>query len=106
LTHRSLGRLPWDDSFDAGSPTPTVPWLTARHFGGINAVTMGGNVRRVRTDLMLHVTIQSFYPDCAGGECPLCLDMQTPHYSFAHAQTFWWTGVVPQPSPNPGRPTP
>ncbi len=103
LTHRSLGRLPWDDSFDAGSPSASVPWLTARHFGGINTVTMGGNVRRVRTDLMMRLPIESFYPDCAGGECPLCLELQKPHYSFAHAQTFWWTGAVPQPSSNPGR---
>jgi prepilin-type N-terminal cleavage/methylation domain-containing protein len=95
MAHRSLGRLPWDDSFYAGSPAATVPWLTSRHFGGINTITLGGNVRRVRTDVMMHHVIESFYPDCAGGECPLCLEMQLPHYSFAHAHTFWWTGSVP-----------
>jgi prepilin-type N-terminal cleavage/methylation domain-containing protein len=102
MSHRVLGRLPWDDSFDAGEHAPAVPWLTTRHLGGINTVTIGGMVRRVRTQEMMQHTINNFYPDCAGGECPLCLDFQIPHYSFAHAQLFWWTGAVPD-QPNPGR---
>ena len=95
-SYRSTGRLPWDDSFEVGAGDSPPPWLTARHLGAINAVTIGGAVRQVPTRAMMGRTIESYYPADAAGDCPLCLDLQIPHYSFAHAQTFWWTGSVPE----------
>jgi len=95
--HRSSGQLPCNDNFDLGARRPVPPWLTDRHFGAVNMVMIGGFVRRVPTDRMMNATIEAFYSDCAVGDCPLCLALRVPHYSFAHAQTYWWTGPVPNP---------
>ena len=97
VAHRTSGRLPCDDSFNEGSSEVVLPWLTSRHSGAINTVTLGGSLRRVPTLELMGSTISSYYATCAAGDCPLCTDLHVPHYSFAHAGTFWWTGPVPQP---------
>jgi prepilin-type N-terminal cleavage/methylation domain-containing protein/prepilin-type processing-associated H-X9-DG protein len=96
-THRSTGRLPWDDSYDPGEVCQLPSWLTVRHLGGINALMVDGAVRHLPTDEIMHATIEDFYPDCAAGDCPLCRELEVPHYSFARANTYWWTGLLPQP---------
>jgi prepilin-type N-terminal cleavage/methylation domain-containing protein len=97
VAHRTSGRLPWDDSFSEGNSEVVLPWLTSRHSGSINTVTLGGSLRRVPTLDLMGGTILTYYATCAAGDCPLCTELHMPHYSFAHAGTFWWTGPVPQP---------
>jgi prepilin-type processing-associated H-X9-DG protein len=96
-THRTTGRLPWDDSYDPGEARQLPSWLTVRHLGGINALMVDGAVRHLRTHEIMHATIEDFYPDCAAGDCPLCRELEVPHYSFARANSYWWTGPLPQP---------
>lgn len=96
-THRTTGRLPWNDSFDEGEAYQSPPWLTVRHLGGINALMVDGAVRHIRTHEIMHATIENYYPQCAAGDCPLCRELEVPHYSFARANTYWWTGSLPQP---------
>lgn len=93
---RSGGRLPWDDSFHAGAVGLTYSWLTGRHFGHINFLTVGGAVQRVRTEGMMDERIRSYYGGCAAGGCPLCRQYQLPHYSFAPWRLYWWTGTIPR----------
>ena len=91
---RGGGRLPWDDSFHPGAVGLTYSWLTERHFGHINFLTIGGAVQRVRTTDLMDERIQSYYGGCAAGGCPLCQQYQLPHYSFAPWRLYWWTGPI------------
>ncbi len=97
VSHRTSGRLPWDDSFSEGNTEAVLPWLTSRHSGAINIATLGGSLRRVPTSELMSRTILRYYEACAAGDCPLCNDLRVPHYSFAHVGAFWWTGPVPKP---------
>ncbi len=91
------GCLSWSDGFGYDSVDPYQSWVTQRHARGINVLTMGGAVRLVPTKELMSRTIRDFYEPCAAGECPLCLELHLPHYSFYHAQTYWWTGSIPKP---------
>ncbi len=94
LVDRNDGWLPWDDGFDPAFAGLRDSWLTGRHFGHINVLTIGGAAKRVRTVELMEDRIQSYYGECAQGGCPLCTDFALPHYSFAPARLFWWTGAV------------
>ncbi|MHC4091199.1 MAG: type II secretion system protein [Planctomycetota bacterium] len=94
---RNYGRLPWDDGFEYGNIEAPHSWLTRRHGKSINVLTLGGEVRSVRTAELMTQSIQTYYEPCAAGDCALCLDLEVAHYSFAHAQSYWWTGPVPIP---------
>jgi len=92
---RSGGRLAWDDGYDYASAGLRDSWLTDRHFGHINVLTIGGDVKAVRTRELMEEKIRNYYGDGAAGGCPLCLDYSLPHYSFAASRVFWWTGRIP-----------
>lgn len=92
---RSGGRLPWDDLYRPALAGLTSSWLSARHFGAINVLTIGGAVKPVPTTELMEEGIKSYYGDCATGGCPLCLDYLLPHYSFAPSRVYWWTGGLP-----------
>jgi len=94
---RPHGRLSWGDGFDCGAPQPPRPWLTRRHGKTINVLTLGGEVRSVRTAELMNRTIEPYYTRCAAGDCTFCLELEAAHYSFAHARTYWWTGPIPAP---------
>lgn len=91
---RNDGWLPWDDAYHPALTGLRDSWLTGRHFGHINVLTVGGAVQRVRTTEMLEGRISNYYSDCAAGGCPLCLDYQLAHYSFASDRLYWWTGAI------------
>jgi len=90
------GGLSWDDGFEYGGVQYMRSWLTQRHVGGINALTLGGGVRMIQSRPIMLNTIESFYDRCAAGECPLCLDLEIPHYSFYRNRVYWWTGRLPE----------
>ena len=60
-------------------------------------LTLGGEVRSVRTAELMNRTIEPYYATCAAGDCTFCLDLEVAHYSFADARTYWWTGPIPAP---------
>ncbi len=91
---RNDGWLPWDDGFQPAFAGLRDSWLTGRHFGHINVLTIGGAAKRVRTQELMEDRISNYYGDCASGGCPLCSDYELPHYSFAPARLFWWTGAI------------
>lgn len=91
---RNGGWMPWDDNYHPALSGLRDSWLTGRHFGSINVLTIGGSVQRVRTVEMLEERISNYYSDCATGGCPLCVDYKLAHYSFAPARLFWWTGSI------------
>ena len=97
LPSRNFGRLAIDDGYRPGDPPEqeSEPWLTARHCGRINVLTLAGNVKDVATIPVLVRTIDSYYPDCAAQSCTICVDLELPHYSFAESHVFWWTGPSP-----------
>jgi prepilin-type N-terminal cleavage/methylation domain-containing protein len=90
-------RLSWSDGFDPGATHPRYSWLTERHTTGINALTLGSSVRSIRTTEAMTRPIQSYYDECAAGDCVFCRELDVPHYSFYHARTYWWTGPLPAP---------
>lgn len=92
---RGGGRLAWDDGYDYASAGLRDSWLTDRHFGHINVLTIGGNVKAVRTRELMEEKIRDYYGEGAAGGCPLCLDYSLVHYSFAASRVFWWTGRIP-----------
>lgn len=94
---RGNGVVSWHDGYTPGSPSARPSWITRRHLGGINVLTIGGGVQKVSTDELMRTTIQPYYPNCAAGDCTLCVSLGVPHYSFAVSRTFWWTGPVPTP---------
>lgn len=97
---RDGGRLLWDNGARGWYSGPT--WVTTRHMGGINFMTMDGSVHRARTvemlqDVKLH-GIRMKYDDCARGECYFCnyhSGTDATHYNFAPAKLWWWTGKLP-----------
>lgn len=105
---RDGGRLLWDDGNRPWYAGPT--WLTARHNGAINMLSLDGAVRRVSTVRALQSPILQRHNDCfgravVGGQstfvCPLCWGSlpgfgQASHYNFAPAGLWWWTGPVPR----------
>jgi len=96
----------WDDGKRGWLPGDWQTWLTARHRGSINMMTMDGAVKKVRTREMLTRPILGMYrglggwPDCYGRIsttswiCPLC-SIGEPHYTFAKDNLWWWTGKFP-----------
>lgn len=92
---RSGGRLAWDDGYYYASAGLRDSWLTDRHFGHINVLTIGGNVKAIRTQELMEEKIRDYYGEGAAGGCPLCLDYSLVHYSFASSRVFWWTGRIP-----------
>jgi prepilin-type N-terminal cleavage/methylation domain-containing protein/prepilin-type processing-associated H-X9-DG protein len=93
---RYFGRLVVDDGYQPGAASgeQTTPWLTGRHSGRINVLTWDGGLRAVAVGVALERQVAAYYPLCAAQSCPLCLELELPHYSFAEAGTFWWTGSV------------
>lgn len=95
---RNNGLLTVDDGFDPLARSTTHPWLTTRHWRGINMLTLGGGVRPARTDDVMRNELRFRYEDCLAGGCTLCgLPIQNRlfHYSFAKDRLFWWTGPLP-----------
>ena len=92
---RNECQLPWSDGVGLDDVDLSEPWLTRRHGSSINVLTFGGAVRSVRTTELMNQTIENYYDGCAAGNCTFCLELQVPHYSFAHTRTYWWTGPVP-----------
>ncbi len=93
---RNASLLPWDDGFDPFDPSaPSTSWLTTRHGGKINVLTLGGGVRSVKTADIVKQPLQSYYADCASGGCTFCKSLGVEHYSFAKDHIYWWTGSVP-----------
>ena len=90
-------RLNWSDGFDHGTANPRYSWLTERHTTGINALTLGSSVRSIRTTEAMTRPIQSYYDECAAGDCVFCRELDVAHYSFYQARTYWWTGPLPAP---------
>jgi prepilin-type N-terminal cleavage/methylation domain-containing protein len=91
---RRSGRLRWDDDFHPGSAGLVDSWLTDRHLGSLNVLTMDGSVRSVPTAHLMNDRIESYYANCAAGGCPLCREFRIAHYSFASSRVFWWTGSL------------
>ena len=90
---RNSSVLSWDDGFDPfASTVSSRPWLTTRHGEGIHVLTLTGGVRSARTRKIMREPVKSFYPDCSGGGCTMCNQLDLPHYTFAKDQLFWWTG--------------
>ena len=91
---RNGGWLPWDDAYHPAVTGLRDSWLTGRHVGHINVLTIGGSVSKVRTIELMEDRITSYYGSCASGGCPLCNDYSLPHYSFAADRLYWWTGAL------------
>lgn len=103
---RDGGRLIWDDGARGWYTGPT--WLTTRHRGKINMLTVDAGVKSATTKKQLQNQILKRYRyvptwmgDCWGYDarsrkfiCLLCND-QVEHYSFFDSKLFWWTGAVP-----------
>ena len=82
---RDGGRSVWDDGKRAWYNGPT--WLTKRHNGGINMLTLSGTVRWVRSPRAdQFVTTQN-----KDKGCQLCA-FGWQHYDFSGSGLYWWTG--------------
>jgi prepilin-type N-terminal cleavage/methylation domain-containing protein len=82
---RDGGRSVWDDGRRDWYDGPT--WLTKRHQGGINFLTLqGGAVWAKSPDAKPFVTTQNKSKGC--GIC----SFGWLHYEFDSANLFWWTG--------------
>ncbi|MFQ5462995.1 MAG: hypothetical protein ACE5E5_10260 [Phycisphaerae bacterium] len=94
---RNQSLLAWGDGFDIFEGMSN-PWLTTRHNRGygINMLTLGGGLRRVRTVDQLSRPILDHYDDCDDGGCTLCRELRLYHYSFASDRLFWYTGPLPR----------
>jgi type II secretory pathway pseudopilin PulG len=92
---RNRSVMRWDDSYDPYEPEPEHSWLTERHNGRMNVVSMGGQVREVPTAPIKNRPMLRIYRDCKGAGCTLCNELSLPHYSFSHARLYWWTGPMP-----------
>ncbi len=93
---RNHGQLPIDDGYDPGQSVQVPPWLTGRHSGSINVITLGGAIRSVRTESLMTEPISDYYEDCALGGCTVCSQLALPHYNFSAAGIYWWTGTLPR----------
>jgi len=92
---RNESLMTWSDGFNPFTAIPPNPWLTTRHNQGINVLTLGNGIRKIRTAEMLQRPMQRYYSECAGGGCTLCNEVGDYHYSFAKEGLYWWTGSVP-----------
>jgi hypothetical protein len=92
---RDGGRLIWDDGARPWYSGPT--WLTGRHLGKINMLSMDGAVHRVRTlEQLRNKLTRPPYPRCKAGGCYFCnYESSTPHYDFSNSAMYWWTGKMP-----------
>jgi prepilin-type N-terminal cleavage/methylation domain-containing protein len=99
IPSRNFGRLAIDDLYLPGIPPDQEiePWLTGRHDGKINMLSMMGNVKQVAITPVLARPIATYYADCAAQACTICTDLEMDHYSFAESRAFWWTGPMPLP---------
>jgi hypothetical protein len=93
---RNGSLMNWGDGFDPYTGLPPNPWLTTRHDHGINVLTLGNSIRKVRTDDLLKQRMKRHYSRCAAGGCTLCNELKVYHYSFADSNLYWWTGPVPE----------
>jgi len=89
---RNASRMSFGDGFDPYKGSPPNPWLTTRHNGGINVLTLGGAIRKARTADMMNKPMQRYYQKGAAGGCTLCNELGLYHYSFADSGLYWWTG--------------
>ncbi len=90
---RDCGRLVADDGFRVGVIRPPRSWLTGRHGGALNLMTMGGNVVRAhRVSHMMTQIPEVYYDDCATKDCTYCNVFKAAHYDFSASELFWWTG--------------
>lgn len=92
---RNVSLMSVDDGFDPFSQQPIEPWITDRHDGRMNTLTLDGHVRVARAREIMQERIRSHYPDCDAGGCTLCRHLDIDHYSFARDRLYWWTGPVP-----------
>ncbi len=94
---RNFGRLSIDDGYAIGQPPgyQFYPWLSGRHSGRINVLSLIGNVKRVNVNPVLQRDIQPYYAPCADQNCTICIYLELPHYSFYESNAFWWTGPIP-----------
>lgn len=93
--YRNRGMLPWDDGFNLARQQQRLPWLTQRHNGGINALTLAGGVRSTNTSRLAKLPMGRYYTAGAAGDCTFCNVFRVPHYSFAKDRLFWWVGPAP-----------
>ena len=98
---RDAGRLVPHDGFRIGVVRPPPPWLTTRHNSRINLMAMGGNTSQ-RHDVrkMIQQIPESYYDDCATGDCTFCNVFRATHYDFSSSKLFWWTGRYYDDSPS------
>lgn len=103
LGHRDLRRnlLYWDDGREPWEKQKVQSWLSARHHGAMNLLTLAGSIHEVPTVEIAARRIQRYYPACAAGGCTLCLEFNMPHYSFAEYGLYWWSGPLPTPARSP-----
>lgn len=94
---RNLSLLTWDDGYMPIDPVDETssPWVTARHSGRINMLTISGGVRPAYTKNTLQGPIQRYYEDCARAQCTFCTELHLFHYTFAKDGLYWWTGPAP-----------
>jgi prepilin-type N-terminal cleavage/methylation domain-containing protein len=93
---RNASMLALDDGFDPfmpDQPSPN-PWITTRHSGRINMLTITGGVRMARTAEALQGPVQRYYSSCANAGCTLCNQLHLYHYTFVRDGLFWWTGQI------------
>lgn len=91
--HRDAGRLPASDDFRTGMVSPARSWLTARHRRSINLIAIGGSLVKLHNvEEMLKRLPESYYDDCATGDCTFCNVFKSPHYDFSASSLYWWTG--------------
>jgi len=92
---RNASLLSWDDGFNPFTGRSLSPWLTQRHHGCINVLTLTGGVCQAHTKDMMHTEMQRYYEHCAVGGCTFCNELRLSHYSFARDHLYWWTGATP-----------
>ncbi len=97
---RDNGTLPAADGFRMGMVTSPPSWLSGRHNGCINLMTIGGSAT-VQHDVrkIAGRSVEPYYDDCAAGNCTFCNVFKAAHYDFSASQLYWWTGPYPR-SPN------
>lgn len=93
---RNGSKLGLGDLLDPLNQRTSSPWLTNRHSGKTNFLTIAGNVREAETKDIMDEPVRRFYTSDARGGCTICLHAPTYHYSFARSQLFWWTGALPK----------
>jgi prepilin-type N-terminal cleavage/methylation domain-containing protein len=93
---RGESRMLWSDGYDPFFPANRSSWVTRRHGHGIHMATLAGEIRSVKTEVILRQPVRKYYSNCAAGGCTFCNELEMFHYSFAKSRLFWWTGSVPK----------